>query len=468
MKAVSSSRIEVEGFGLDRNVATRLLEEAGLKADKKTIGALVAHAKDNAPKNNYLNAKELTAALAKLTAERRPSVKADQPIQRVIDAPPQSMSRYSISLADTDGNKSKDMLTFDPVPLRQQKSTMPAMRALGGAKSRSVDQEVGTTRRGGVTLQFKEAGEAVAFNKGKWVTSSFAEMLTGREDRSESLAKLKKQGYNVNAQRDFLVVSLKDVKDPIIFGARGASDKQAPKEDGDTGGPSRSFVRPGLPGFPGGPSTDKHDYGLVSICTEVQTIGFGDAMMITVKKPVIYLYPEKKTEVTVKVGVQGEFTAQYPQTKDGTWKMIATPDGTLFDPKTEKRYSYIFWEAANPGLLAIDESKAFCVRGDEVETFLEKAAMRFGLNDKERTDFVSFWVPALSRNNFSLVQFLDAKECAAYATMDVQPKPDAEIRLFMIFKAVVRPVAVGSPVLPELRRGKFTVVEWGGANLDEI
>jgi hypothetical protein len=464
MKPVSS-RIEVEGFGLDRNVATRLLEEAGLKADKKTLGALVSHAKDSTPKNNYLNAKELSAALTRLVQDRRPNVKADQPIQRVIDAPPQSLSRYAMSLADTDGNKSKDMLTFDPVPLRQQKSGSPAMRALG-AKSRSVEEQIGSTRRGGVTVQFKDGGELVPFNKGKWVTSSFAEMLIGRSDRGESLENLKAQGYNVNAQRDFLVVSLKDVKDPIIFGARGASDKKAPKTDDETDGPSRMALRPGLPGF-GGAGTDKHDYGLVSICTEVQTIPFGDAMMITVKKPVIYLYPEKKTEVTVKVSVQGEFIAQYPQTKDGTWKMIAMPDGALFDPKTEKRYSYIFWEAANPGLLAIDENKAFCVRGDEAENFLENAAMKFGLNDKERTDFVSYWIPSLSRNAVSLVQFLSADECAAYATMDIQPKPDAEIRLFMIFKAVPKVMKVGNPVLPELRRGKFTVVEWGGANLDE-
>ena len=43
----------------------------------------------------------------------------------------------------------------------------------------------------------------------------------------------------------------------------------------------------------------------------------------------------------------------------------------------------------------------FCAKAAEnkdAENFLEDSARRFGLNDKERTDFVSFWIPALMRN----------------------------------------------------------------------
>lgn len=185
------------------------------------------------------------------------------------------------------------------------------------------------------------------------------------------------------------------------------------------------------------------------------------------KKPVIYLYPEKKTNVTVKVDVVGEFSAQYPKTQDGTWNMIATPDGTLFDPKTEKKYGYLFWEAKNPTNLTIDPAKAFCVKKDEVESFLEGACLKFGLNDREKTDFVSFWIAALEQNPYSLVQFLTDDECASYAQMTVEPKPDSEIRMFMLFQRVNKPVKVGSPALSMKKREKFTVVEWGGANLDE-
>lgn len=455
-----SSKIEVNGFGLDKNVATRLLAEAGLKPTKANIAALVDAAKDSSPKNQYLNAKELGAAVGRLVSERKPNVNPDLPIDRVISSPPPSLSRYQFYLADTDGNSRNDYLSIDPLPLSQRKSAMPQLRATASApKSRSVNEEIGHTRRGGITLQFKSDGELLDFNKGKWVTSSFAEMMAGRPDREDSIARLKAQGYNINAPRDFLAVSVKGHKEPFLFALRGESDKKAPKADGDDGA-GRSRMMPSF-------NTDKRDYGFVSICTEVQIEGFGDASLITVKKPVIYLYPEKKTQVKVEVVIQGEFAAQYPSTTKGAWNMIATPDGTLFDPKTEKRYSYLFWEAMNPGTMEIDETQAFCVKASEAETFLENAATKFALNDKERTDFVSYWIPALLKNPLSLVQFLDAKTYSTYAQMKIEPQPDTEIRLFMLFKRIPKMVKTGNPSLPELRRGKFTVVEWGGANLDE-
>ena len=43
------------------------------------------------------------------------------------------------------------------------------------------------------------------------------------------------------------------------------------------------------------------------------------------KKPVIYLYPEKTTEVDVKVNLDGTFTTTYPKYNDG-WNVVAEPD----------------------------------------------------------------------------------------------------------------------------------------------
>jgi hypothetical protein len=51
--------------------------------------------------------------------------------------------------------------------------------------------------------------------------------------------------------------------------------------------------------------------------------------------------------------------------------------------------------------------------------------------------------------------------------MTVEPKPDAEIRLFMLFYGAPEPVKTGNPTLTQSKRGRFTVVEWGGANMDE-
>lgn len=463
MKNVSK-RICVSGNQLSPNIAAEVLAEHGIKATKANIAKLVEHTIDK-DGNAYLKRSELAAGAAKLAKALQgggPNLKPDQPIARVIAAPPQSLSRYGLSLEDTDGNRSVDMLRIIALPLRDQKARDPRVRAMAGApKSRAVSEEIGHDRRGNITLQFRGAdGELASFQKGKWVTTSFREALAGRPNAKEELARLRAAGYDLNAQRDLLAVTVKGEAQPFVFGLRGPQDKKAPAAD-DAGG-GRAFM-PQLPGF----GIDKRDYGFVSICNDVQVEPWGEGSIITVKKPVIYVYPEKKTAVRVTVRPNGQFSAQYPATTEGTWNMIATPDGMLFDPKTEKRYSYLFWEALNPGQLELDPARSTRVRAEDAEQFLDDSARKFGLNDRERTDFVSYWIPALLRNPVSLVQFLDAGECDRYAKLEVEPKPDAELRLFMIFRRAQAGENAGSPTMPELRRGKYTVVEWGGANLDE-
>lgn len=50
-------------------------------------------------------------------------------------------------------------------------------------------------------------------------------------------------------------------------------------------------------------------------------------------KPVIYLYPEEETQVSVRLDFDGELTSTYPSYEDG-WTVDASPDGTLTDPAT--------------------------------------------------------------------------------------------------------------------------------------
>lgn len=60
-------------------------------------------------------------------------------------------------------------------------------------------------------------------------------------------------------------------------------------------------------------------------------------------KPVIYLYPEQETDVTVQLDHDGPLTATYPAYADG-WSIQAAPDGTLTDPETGRMYYCLFWE----------------------------------------------------------------------------------------------------------------------------
>ena len=62
-------------------------------------------------------------------------------------------------------------------------------------------------------------------------------------------------------------------------------------------------------------------------------------------KPLIYLYPTEKMNVTVKLGKPESLTTTYPK-YNNSWKVLALPDGSLYD--SNNRYYYgLYWEGLN-------------------------------------------------------------------------------------------------------------------------
>ena len=78
-------------------------------------------------------------------------------------------------------------------------------------------------------------------------------------------------------------------------------------------------------------------------------------------KPVIYLYPEETTEVSVEIDYNGKLTCTYPEYNNG-WKVIAEPDGTIVDIKVLANYSFVQLYA-NDAQTAIDKLNGYDYRG---------------------------------------------------------------------------------------------------------
>lgn len=97
------------------------------------------------------------------------------------------------------------------------------------------------------------------------------------------------------------------------------------------------------------------------------------------EKPVIYLYPEQKTAVSVSLDYAGTLTATYPAYENG-WHVTAEPDGTLYD-EAGNEYSYLFWEGESKP--DYDFSKGFCVAGADTADFLHETLAEIGLTPKE-------------------------------------------------------------------------------------
>ena len=178
------------------------------------------------------------------------------------------------------------------------------------------------------------------------------------------------------------------------------------------------------------------------------------------EKPVIYLYPETETRVTVKLDLSGELTCAYPA-YDGGWTVTAAPDGTLTDEHGQT-YNYLYWEGEVAN--GFDFSKGFCVAGSDTAAFLEDALDRLGLTRREANEFLVYWLPRMQDNPYNLIAF-QQEAYTESAKLTVSPRPDSVLRVFMAWKPLARPVDIPAQTLPGFERRGFTLVEWGGAEV---
>ena len=182
--------------------------------------------------------------------------------------------------------------------------------------------------------------------------------------------------------------------------------------------------------------------------------------MVAEEKPVIYLYPETETRVTVKLDLSGELTCAYPA-YDGGWVVTAAPDGTLTDEHGQT-YNYLYWEGEVAN--GFDFSEGFCVAGSDTAAFLEDALDRLGLTRREANEFLVYWLPRMQDNSYNLIAF-QQEAYTQSAKLTVSPRPDSVLRVFMAWKPLARPVDVPAQILPGFERRGFTLVEWGGAEV---
>ena len=181
---------------------------------------------------------------------------------------------------------------------------------------------------------------------------------------------------------------------------------------------------------------------------------------ICAAKPVIYLYPEEETKVTVELEYSGTFTSTYPAYKNG-WTVTAQPDGTLTDAEGREYYC-LFWEGVSN--TEYDFSTGFVVSGEETAAFLEDALAKLGLTEKEANEFIIYWLPQMEHNPYNLIAF-QQEAYTENAVLNITPTPDSLLRVFMAWQPLESPVEVEPQVLQPFTREGFTVVEWGGAKV---
>ncbi|HSW47983.1 MAG TPA: hypothetical protein VLG67_02780 [Candidatus Saccharimonadales bacterium] len=183
-----------------------------------------------------------------------------------------------------------------------------------------------------------------------------------------------------------------------------------------------------------------------------------------IAKPVIYLYPTVPTIVSVKVESAGKIVVSDPLYPSGGWKnILAFPTGDLY--YQSKRYTELFYESE------VTEYKkpkvGIIIKSSELSNKLDTIIDQLGLIDKEKQEFIEFWVPRLQAQKSPYIFFsiLEKQEKERLDKVIISPQPDTKIEFIAYFKPINSISNYDGnlklPAKPE-RKG-FVSVEWGGS-----
>src|SRR3989339_999259 len=205
-------------------------------------------------------------------------------------------------------------------------------------------------------------------------------------------------------------------------------------------------------------------------------------------KPVVYLYPKQPTSVSVKFQAPIQFTTDIPKYAD-FWQVMAYPNGSLLNLRPEltdcrqidslkkgseyaqtacqkNTYPYLYWAGNINSKNYPTVDQGWVISKNDLATFLQSKLAEVGLNDKEKNDFISYWLPDMLAKNtpYYRISFLQTNDLNSLFPMQVSPSPDTTFRLFLDYSPLTgKPQKIPQPqTLDKLVRNGFTLVEWGG------
>ena len=175
-------------------------------------------------------------------------------------------------------------------------------------------------------------------------------------------------------------------------------------------------------------------------------------------KPVLYLYPTEKTNIKVTFEHPEYLTTTYPK-YNSLWDVVAYPNGDLYD-KDGKYYYALYWDEKRYSEVTFNEG--FYVEAAYAINFLEEKLTTIGLNQRERNEFIMYWLPILEKNEKSIVYFELTKERESNNKLIINPTPDSLLRVNIHIKKVEQKTNIKEQKLNTFKRFGFTAVEWGG------
>ncbi len=178
------------------------------------------------------------------------------------------------------------------------------------------------------------------------------------------------------------------------------------------------------------------------------------------EKPVIYIYPEEdqQFQVNLKLNNRTVLTESIPKYKEG-WDVFVEKSGRI-----DKIYDYLFYETILQELPHLYQG--WCIKQEYIEVELPKILLKLGINEKETSDFMEYWLHRFDKYNFYKFQPLVNEQLDNFVELNISPKPDSVIRFLFFFEGCDDFEKLPEPEIPAFERTGTTVVEWGGVLLN--
>lgn len=177
-------------------------------------------------------------------------------------------------------------------------------------------------------------------------------------------------------------------------------------------------------------------------------------------KPVIYLYPKEKTDVSVVLKTKGALTRTDPLYPQSGWNVTAYPNGKI--ESGDKSYNYLYYESRIKDSDIQKPKEGYVAAFSDLPKFYSQTLPKLGLSQKETEDFKTYWEKALLYSPYYFVGVFKEEEIENIETFTVSPKPSSVIKVRIYFEALDKKKEVKSPEIKTPERKGFTVVEWGG------
>ena len=173
-------------------------------------------------------------------------------------------------------------------------------------------------------------------------------------------------------------------------------------------------------------------------------------------KPNIYLYPNKETELDVKIifPTGGEIVESIPKYEFG-WHFNVEKSGLI-----DRKYRFLYYESKTLDLYQYESG--WVVSQNNLEKFFKKKMKQYGFIEPEIYDFIEYWIPILTTNKFYAIFPQEEDIISKMIKLKFSKNPDSLLRLFFGIKGLENStLELTEPKIEKFERKGFSVVEWG-------